>query len=301
MSTILLTGASGFLGSHLLKYLIDDGYNVVILKRSTSDTSRINHLLEYVDSYNIDQIELSSIFDSVKIDVIINTVCSYGRGSESLAIMIKSNLIFGLELLEAAVKNNVGTFINTDSLLPRTLNNYSLSKAQLTDWLQKFSDQIQVVNFKIEHMYGPNDDSKKFLPWLVDEMLEKTCDINLTSGIQKRDFVHIYDVIEAYAQVLRKLKNLGRYSQFDVGTGNFIAMKEIILQIADKIQNYSNSDIRSRLMFGSVAYRAQDIMKPALNLEGILALGWSPKIDTKEGIDAYVDNLIIKKLGKLKN
>ncbi len=301
MNTVLLTGASGFLGSHLLSYLLSHGHKVIVLKRSTSDTSRIVHLLDSVECYNTDQVELDSVFEGRKIDIIINTVCNYGRNNESLGDMIKSNLIFGLELLEQGIKSNVETFINTDSLLPRTLNNYSLSKAQFADWLLKYSNQIQVVNFKIEHMYGPKDDSKKFIPWLVNKMLENSDEINLTSGVQMRDFVHINDVVEAFGQVLGRLKDLEGYSQFDIGTGDFITMKEVILQVANKVQKYVNLDINSRLKFGSIAYRAQDVMVPELNLEKILALGWSSKIEAKAGIDTYVDTLMTERMDKLKN
>ena len=50
---ILLTGATGFLGSHLLESFLHQGFEVVILKRSTSDTWRISHLIEKIKSYNI--------------------------------------------------------------------------------------------------------------------------------------------------------------------------------------------------------------------------------------------------------
>jgi nucleoside-diphosphate-sugar epimerase len=49
---VLLTGATGFLGSHLLEALLKQDYKVVILKRSTSDTWRINHLLCFASAGN---------------------------------------------------------------------------------------------------------------------------------------------------------------------------------------------------------------------------------------------------------
>lgn len=54
LKTILLTGATGFLGSHLLEALLKQHYNVVILKRSTSNAWRIQHLLDQVISYDVD-------------------------------------------------------------------------------------------------------------------------------------------------------------------------------------------------------------------------------------------------------
>ncbi|MEN9369979.1 MAG: hypothetical protein RI952_844, partial [Bacteroidota bacterium] len=192
---ILLTGATGFLGSHLLESFISNGIEVAILIRSTSDVWRISHLLQKVKAYNIDKIKLKVIFEEFKPEIIVHTACSYGRKNETIIDVVNANLIFGLQLLEESIKINAKTFINTDSLLPRNINNYSLSKAQFTDWLNKKSNQIQVVNFKIEHMYGIKDDDKKFIPWLINKMIYDNEEINLTSGIQKRDFIYITDVV----------------------------------------------------------------------------------------------------------
>jgi len=49
--TILLAGATGFLGGHLLEALLKNNYQVVILKRSTSEIGHVNHFIELVKSY----------------------------------------------------------------------------------------------------------------------------------------------------------------------------------------------------------------------------------------------------------
>ena len=56
--TILLTGATGFLGSHLLEALLKQDYSVVVLKRSTSNLWRIEHLAGQYKSYNLDETAL---------------------------------------------------------------------------------------------------------------------------------------------------------------------------------------------------------------------------------------------------
>jgi nucleoside-diphosphate-sugar epimerase len=281
---ILLTGATGFLGSHLLESFISQGFEVTILKRSTSDKWRIKHLLEKVKSYNIDEVTLKTVFEEVKPDIIVHTACSYGRKNEKLIDVVNSNLIFGLNLLEEAIKNNVKTFINTDSLLPRNVNDYSLSKAQFTDWLQNSSDQIQVVNFKIEHMYGLKDDTKKFLPWLINEMINGTDDINLTSGIQKRDFIYMSDVVAAYDLVLQKRESLPCWSQFDIGTNVFTEVKEFVLIVAKELEKSNKSKIVSRLKFGVIPYRKGDIMLPELDNTKLTALGWKQEVAITDGI-----------------
>ena len=71
---ILLTGSTGFLGSYLLKSFVKSGYEVIALKRSTSNTYRINDYLKKVTLYNIDKVNLEDIFKKHKINIVINTV-----------------------------------------------------------------------------------------------------------------------------------------------------------------------------------------------------------------------------------
>ncbi|MEG2898665.1 MAG: NAD(P)-dependent oxidoreductase, partial [Eubacterium sp.] len=102
---ILLTGATGFLGSHLLKKFVSEKYNVVILKRSTSNVYRIENELKEVKSYDVDRVELSQVFEeNEKFDAIVHTATCYGRQHESILQMEKTNLIFPLKLLENAVQ-----------------------------------------------------------------------------------------------------------------------------------------------------------------------------------------------------
>jgi CDP-paratose synthetase len=281
---ILLTGATGFLGSHLLGSFITQGFEVSIIKRSSSDTWRIANILKEVKAYDIDKTSLKLIFKDVEPEIIVHTACAYGRNKEEFNDIIKSNLIFGLDLLEESIKNNVKTFINTDSLLPRNINDYSLSKSQFADWLKKRSSQIQTINLKIEHMYGVKDDKKKFIHWLINEMLNSDGLINLTSGIQKRDFVYVTDVINAYNLIIQNREFLSEWDEFDIGTNVFTEVKEFVLALALSLEKEHKKIIVPRLNFGSIPYRMEEIMDPILDNTKLTALGWKYRVGVKEGI-----------------
>lgn len=282
-STILLTGANGFLGSHLLEALLSQHYNVVILKRSTSDLWRIANLMDQVASYDVDVQPLEQAFREQKIDCVIHTACHYGRNGDSIHRIMESNLLYGIDVLEAAIACNVKTFINTDSLLPRDLTPYSLSKKQLVDWLKHQSDQIQVVNLRLEHMFGPKDDATKFVSWVIAQLKANAPEIKLTQGEQQRDFVYIDDVVNAYLTVLSKLAVLPNYSEFDVGSGVLITVRSFLEQLKQAFE-VSFGKLETQLVFGALPYRDGEMMSVEVNTQDLRDLGWSAKTDIRHGL-----------------
>ena len=287
MKTVLLTGATGFLGSHLLESLLKSKYHLVILKRSTSDTWRIKHLLEKVKSYDIDCESLENAFVDQRIDAIIHTACSYGRNNESIYDIVDSNLIFGLKLLDACIKHTVTTFCNTDTLLNRTLNDYALSKSQFTQWLKQKNNKVQVINLKIEHMYGPKDDADKFVSWLLSQLIQGVAEIKLTSGEQQRDFIYIDDVVSAYMLVLEKAEMLPAFNEFEVGTGRSVSVKSFI-QLLMKVFEDRFGESLTELNFGAVAYREGEVMEFCVDNSALMKIGWQPTVDLEAGLNATI-------------
>lgn len=144
MKTILLTGATGFLGSHLLKYFLSKrgNYNFIVLKRSFSNTERIKDVFNSnsVKFYDIDKIDLNAVFEKNKPEIIIHCATKYGRRTEqdnSVYAVLETNLMFPIKLLELSIKYNTQIFINTDSYFNKdnlrysNLLNYSLSKKSI--------------------------------------------------------------------------------------------------------------------------------------------------------------------------
>ena len=293
MSKILLTGASGFLGSHLLNSFLLNNHEVVVLKRSTSNLWRIENFKQNFVSYNIDEITVDEVFKKEKPEIIVHTACSYGRKNESIVDLIKTNLIFSLEVFESAIKAKSQTFINSDSLLPKNINNYSLSKAQFSDWMKKYSNSINIINLKIEHMYGPKDDDTKFLGWLIKNMISSSQEeIKLTSGIQKRDFIFIDDIVDAFNLIIRNKVDFKAWNELDIGTGNFIQVREFVRKIALQIEGTNKKEVLNRLEFGEIPYREGEIMEPILDNSKIKKLGWLPKYNIEDGIKETLKNYL---------
>lgn len=280
--TILLSGATGFLGSYLLKRFTQEGFDVIALKRSTSDTYRIEKLLSKITYYDVDKIEIAEIFKKHTIDMVVNTVTDYGRANSQISSILETNLMFSVRLLENAVENHVKTFINTDTLLDKEINAYALSKNQLVQWMHFLSDKMNMVNIKIEHMYGPLDDDNKFIYWVIKQLRQNVEKIDLTSGVQKRDFIYIDDIVEAYMIVVNNLEQLSSFEEFELGSGDAIEVKEFLGLVYDQINQ--KQTVTTELNFGAVAYRDKENMCMQADISKLVSLGWKPTISLEEGI-----------------
>ena len=295
--TILLTGATGFLGSYLLEALLLKGYKVIILKRKTSNLKRIEHLISKVISYDVDVQPLELAFSEQNIDYVIHTACHYGRNGDSISKIVETNLMFSLRILDASIKFNTDTFFNTDTyfntdiLLSKYLNVYTLSKKHFVEWLQQNSDKIQVVNLKLEHMYGPNDNTSKFIPWFIKQLKESVADVKLTEGKQFRDFIYIDDVVSAYLTTLEKVNRLGSFNQFDVGAGVLVSVKDFLNKIKLQYEKVFGIN-KTNLVFGAIPYREGELMTVEVDINPLVNLGWKPKTSIEQGIEKSIKSSI---------
>lgn len=293
---ICITGATGFLGSHLLKYLLfNTNYNFVLIKRTSSSLTRLENIDKTrVYFFDVDENfeNLEECFKDKKIISIIHCATNYGRNAKTCLNILKTNLNFPIKLLELAVKYNVISFINTDSYFNKPnmsyfyLQDYSLSKRSLRLWLEYFSSKIKIANVVLEHIYGENDSLEKFVPFLINEIAVKnSLEINLTGGEQKRDFIYVDDVVCAYKYILdftltRELK----YKNFDLGTGIVTSIKDF----ANTVKRESSS--HTKLNFGALPYRTDEIMLSKAENSDLLNLGWKPRYTIQKGIKKYISN-----------
>lgn len=280
MKTILLTGATGFLGSNLARKLLASGHRVIVLKRSSSNLDRLASILPGLSCYDV--ADLSAPFKEGKVDAVIHTATCYGRHGETAAEIVEANTAFPLRLLETASHFNTDTFFNTDTVLDKHLNGYALSKNHFLEWGKLFADcqKMRFVNIRLEHMYGPGDDASKFTTHVIKNFLANVAEINLTLGEQKRDFVYIDDVVAAYEILLENAGNQADlFQQYDLGSGKAITIRKFV----ETVHQLTGSS--THLNFGALPYRENEIMHSAANIERLKSLGWHCQTNVAEGIE----------------
>jgi nucleoside-diphosphate-sugar epimerase len=152
---------------------------------------------------------------------------------------------------------NTDTFFNTESFQYDYLNSYTLSKKHFVDWGKNYSSScdVQFINMKLQHVYGPKDDESKFVSWFVAQLRDEVPEIKLTSGTQKRDFIYVKDVVESYLILLEKRKEIMGFREFEVGTGNSLSVMEFLIQIVNTYEGKYGIKIKSNLKFGALPMR----------------------------------------------
>lgn len=282
MLNILLTGATGFLGSRLVARMASQpgAYKVTALKRTFSNTWRIAHLLGSVQTEDIDLNDLSRVFEGRNYDVIVHCATDYGRKQVSRSDIIESNLVLPLRLLELGMRNNVSAFLNTDTMLDKRVSDYTLSKRQFREWLQSMASDIKGINMILEHFYGPEDDATKFVTAILRSLVRGQPEIALTEGKQRRDFIFIDDVVDAFMRVLESIHRLPvGYSEYEVGSGRSVSIREMVETAAELAGNTG-----TQLKFGAIPYRPNEPMDVSVNTDRLGALGWSSKWSLTDGL-----------------
>ena len=170
------------------------------------------------------------------------------------------------------------------------MNVYTLSKKQFVEWLQQRSAQIQVVNLKLEHMYGSLDDATKFVPWVISQLVQKVPQINLTPGEQLRDFIYIDDVVSAYLTTLNQTARLPPFSEFDVGTGTFTSVRHMV-ELLKTTFEAQHGPTHTQLNFGAVPYRDGEMMQVEVDNSALMQLGWRANTTLTNGLVKTIGTL----------
>lgn len=301
---ILLTGANGFIGSHLTRKLIKD-HQLTILTRPSSDLTRIKPFLSELTNFELgsDQ-ELDSLFSDSKFELIIHLATYYTKAHSQLSQMekmIESNLTFPSKLLELAIKHQVEGFINTGTCFEYQLathpidenqtiqpyNFYALTKNQFEQALQFYHHQhrLKTLSLRLFYPYGPNDNRK--LVTILLESLQTNQPIHISLGTQQLDYVYVTDIVDAYLKSIQFISS-DRYQNhqvFNIGEGKPKTVKQVA-QTLNKLHGQELIFCDKPIPEQEIKYMVADISKAQQLLK------WTPQYNLQKGLsESYHDYL----------
>lgn len=284
---ILLTGATGFLGNHLLPMLLNNGYSVIALKRTETNLHRISSFLSDIKFYDIDTDSLESIFRHESIDIIIHLATNYRPEVRwDSHNWLDANIHLPTALLNLGTNYNIKGFINTGTTLPTKYSLYSASKNSF-DLITKFfasNYNLNIVNLKLETMYGQNDNPDHFIPLVIERAI-KGQEIKTTKGKQNRDFVFVKDVVYAYIATLKKILDFkNNYTEINIGTGRVTSLINTVIIIEEIMKK------KIKIDWGAHPYRKHEIFEKVSDITvARKLLKWEPKTSLEIGLKDTVN------------
>ena len=290
MAHYLITGGSGFLGSHLIGELLALGHKITVIKRKTSSIARLKSYEGAIQIINSEDMTLQNTHTILQpIDAVFHLATNYGRNNETDKEIMYANYEWPLKLLQSSIQAQVKTFINFDTILPEEINSYAKSKKKFSQAAKKIclrETTSQFINIKSSHFYGPKDDCSRLVMYLASSLQNNFPEIMLSEGYQKIDFIYISDVVSGTLKILENLNNIdARFHEFILGTGNLTSIRELALLLKNKLNS------KSKINFGAIPYRKNEQMAQELDLQEINKLGWSAKVNLSKGLDLVISEL----------
>lgn len=293
MKYILITGGTGFIGSHLVERLLDQNQNVILLKRSFSDTWRVKHLFDKFSKQlvllDIDLMDLEEIFSKYSIEGIFHLATYYNKNPtfEEIHPMAESNLLFPIDVLNLAVKYNVKYFINVGTFMEYMLNDvqlvssydldpktfYATTKISFEEIVKYFEANfnIHASTLKIYSPYGDKDDVNKIIPYLINNTLDSK-DVSINNPHNRLNLVHVEDIVSAFIKLKENILKFDKYESFDVANNVSYSLEDI--------RNFIDNFIKKGETIGIDGFEIDNIPNIKYN-EKIL---WYPEISIEEGL-----------------
>lgn len=293
MKTLVITGATSFIGLNLLNHLLNDYKIIAVIRPNGKKFEKlpVNVNLSVME-LNLEEYDKLSLSITENIYGFIHLAWNGTRGTDRRNIeMQKLNYKFSISALHSAAKLNAKIFMSagsqaeyglqnniiTENTVPKPVTAYGKSKLKFYEYGIEFckNNNIKFVEPRFFSLYGAGDYKGTLIMSMLAKMLKnEPCD--LTDCTQKWNFLNIKDAVAG-------MKILLENEQVESGAYNFASndtreLKSFLLEM----KNITNS--KSKLNFGAIPHN--DSGKYGINpdISKLLNTGWQPKINFEDGI-----------------
>jgi UDP-glucose 4-epimerase len=288
---ILVTGGSGFIGSHLCRRLRRDGAEVHAISRAQHASDGNGLYWWQVDLAEAEEIQ--KLVRTIKPDVIFH-LASHVAGARELDLVIptfRSNLMSTVNLLTAISEMGCRRIVLAGSMEEPELESaqaipsspYAAAKWASSAYARMFHAlyQLPVVILRVFMVYGPGQwDVRKLIPYVILSLLRGEAP-KLTSGERQIDWVYVEDVIEGLLAAARS-PHVEGYT-IDIGSGELVPIQTIVEHLVCLI----NPQIQP--LFGTVPNRPLEQIRVANTENAAALMGWEPVTSLEDGLKRTVD------------
>jgi NAD dependent epimerase/dehydratase len=310
MTNVLVTGASGFIGSHLVELLVREGYTVRALTRYTSDNRRGNlallspGVLEHVEVYPADLRDAEAVsmaatgMDAIfHLGAIISIPYSYQHPEETVAV----NVLGTLNVLQAMRQHGTrrGVIVSTSEVygsaqyVPidekhplQAQSPYSATKISAEALSISFhrTYETPIVVVRPFNTYGPRQSARAVIPTIISQALTRPV-VSLGAIHTVRDYTYATDTARGLMLAARCDAALGQV--INLGTGHSVTIgdvaNKIIALIGRPVTISANEGQRLRPNASEVQRLESD------NRLAASLIGWRPEVSLDAGLQMTID------------
>ncbi len=288
---ILLTGATGFIGSHVARVLVGAGHEVHAIVRPNSNLTRISDIKSSLQFVTGDLLNPSFVLRAPSCDLAVHLAWNVEPGKYVNSPQNRDYVDASLRLVEQLGNNgcsrfvaagtcfeydtSAGTLSESGPTRPNTV--YGECKLQLFRALQKLD--FNFVWTRFFYQYGPHEDPRRLVPHVIRMLLHGER-AELTPGEQVRDFLHVEDVARAVCAVAQS--NL--VGAVNIGSGTGVSVRDFALKIGDILGR------RDLIALGVRPYAPNEPMRIIADNRLLCSCTtWQPRRDLDTGLRETID------------
>lgn len=316
-NNVIVTGGAGFIGSHLVKQLVDKGYSVTVVDSLTYAGNLENLALvrDKIDFRKIDicdKLEIKKLFKEKEFDAILHLAAEshVDNSITNPLAFVETNVNGTVNLLERAVEQHkknpsfIFYHVSTDEVFgslplngfkkfneetsydPRSP--YSASKASSDHFVRAYHHtyNLPILVSNCSNNYGTHQYPEKLIPVVIEKIV-KNLDIPVYgNGINKRDWLHVSDHADAIITILES----GRIGEtYCIGGNNVMSNIDLVKKICKTYDSLYQIGAPSDNLITYVKDRKGHDLKYAIDARKMkYELGWEPKISFNEGLEETV-------------
>jgi UDP-glucose 4-epimerase len=300
MTSAVVTGGAGFIGSHLTEELLKRGYQVTVLDNlSTGKLSNIEHLVDdhrasFVNGSITDLSLLRGLFKGIDFVFHQAALSSVPRSIRDPMASNEANITGTLSVLVAAYENKVRKVVcassssvygdtpvlpKVETMSPNPRSPYSVTKLSGEHYCRVFGEVygLETVSLRYFNVYGPRQDPDSpyaaVIPLFFKKVLAGEAPTIFGDGEQSRDFTFVKDVAQANV-LAAESKATG---VFNIGSANRVTINQLFESIARLCGNATVKPVHVERRAGDVLHSLSDISRAG-------TFGYRPKYSLEEGL-----------------
>lgn len=285
---VLVTGASGFLGLHLVSRLLEERHQAACLLRTSSVLkSELADLPRW--TVGEDGAGFREALDSFRPEVVVHLAAHYvsEHDYEDIGPLVRSNVLFGAYLLDAMREVGCDALVYAGTSWQHyrdreycPVNLYAATKQAFSTLADFYRDAagLRLLELHLYDSYGEDDPRKKLINTL--KFSAKVADkLAMSEGEQRIHLVHVDDLVRGFAMACEQVRGLdaGERQVYRLPSNQAISVRELVA-----VFNTVNPDHPVNVGWSERPYRAREVFQP-WEAADILP-GWRPTIDLSTGL-----------------